>query len=364
MAETESGNSSAQTHPPAGPEYLLALYATGTRAFPQWNLTGADLHGADLHDCNFFDADFTGSNLSGVDLSRANLAHARLINANLRAANLSDAFLDGADLTGADTTGMITDRPSSPPTPPPAAQAQPQAAAQPLSPSAINLRCASCGATIPAGSRFCPVCGSAQSQISAPYASASADSAHGIARVATSPSPSLYPGAPLASASDATQFGALIGDYPGSANPILYAVVAAICLLIALTGSAIIFEFDNGYRVIFAVAGITALVVAYLGRGAHAQLFERGFVITRAGKTTSARWEDIANVQLLVTRQYAYGFIPLAGKGHIITITLTNGERVRVLGSHFRNAEQLGQTVQRMWMKAASARRSGNATSS
>lgn len=130
MAETEPGNSSAQTHPPAKPEYLLALYATGTRAFPRWNLTGADLHGADLHDCNFFDADFTGANLSGADLSRANLSHAKLTNTNLRGTNLSDAFLNGADLTGADTTDMVTDQPSNLPQPPQSPQPQPEALPQ------------------------------------------------------------------------------------------------------------------------------------------------------------------------------------------------------------------------------------------
>lgn len=183
MAETEPGNSSAQTHPPARPEYLLALYATGTRAFPRWNLAGADLHGADLHDCNFFDANFTGANLSRADLSRANLSHAKLTNANLRGANLSDAFLDGADLTGADTTDMVTDRQSSPPQPPQSPQPQPEALPQaqtaPQSPapsavSAASTACAFCGGAMPTGASFCPACGKARRQISSSPSPASA----------------------------------------------------------------------------------------------------------------------------------------------------------------------------------------------
>lgn len=168
MAQTEPGNTSAHTPPPARPEYLLAVYATGGRNFPRWNLAGADLHGANLQDSNFFDADFTGANLSGADLSRANLSHARLTNADLRGANLSDAFLEEADLTGADSTDMITDRPSSPPqsqmqSPPPVVQPQPRAqpAPPPVSPPSGNRFCAKCGASITAGSRFCPACGTA-----------------------------------------------------------------------------------------------------------------------------------------------------------------------------------------------------------
>ena len=69
-------------------------------AFPD-----ADLSGADLNDANLSGANLRRANLNYANLSGANLSGANLRRANLSAADLNDADLSGADLNDADLSG-------------------------------------------------------------------------------------------------------------------------------------------------------------------------------------------------------------------------------------------------------------------
>lgn len=86
---------------------LLDLYASGTRDFHGWQLSGEDLSGCEFSGCNFRDANFAGSvltdcNFEGSDLSQSDLSMAKLSRANFRNANLSRACLSHAEAIGTD----------------------------------------------------------------------------------------------------------------------------------------------------------------------------------------------------------------------------------------------------------------------
>ncbi|HEY7342688.1 MAG TPA: pentapeptide repeat-containing protein [Ktedonobacterales bacterium] len=140
-------------------DQLLAAYASGERAFANWNLAGVDLKQADLRDSNFYGADLSGADLSEADLTRCNFAQANLQSARLRAANISQAYLDGAVTTGADMADVVTDRPS-PQLVSASANTQPTPAAPPAPPT--TRFCIYCGATLPLEGAFCPSCGRPQ----------------------------------------------------------------------------------------------------------------------------------------------------------------------------------------------------------
>lgn len=169
------------------------------------------------------------------------------------------------------------------------------------------------------------------------------------------PSPNPSPSPMPRTTSGYTQLGAQIGDFPGSTWRIAALIIGVIALLIALTGSIGDIEFDNGYRIIFVVLAIACAVQFYYGYGAHAQLFERGFIISRAGKTVSGRWEDIARFTHEIKRSYYFGFIPEPWKSHTVTLTKSNGERVRICSTYFRNTQQLADTINQKWRQAVAA---------
>lgn len=327
-------------------DQMRVAYANGERKFSWLNLVGADLHGANLQDCNFYGSDFTGANLSGVDLSRANLSHAKLTSANLRGANLSEAFLDQTDLTGADTTDVITHHPSS--LPPPTAQPELQPVIQSPSPTADNYFCMYCGTALPIDANFCPVCGRVLPKNPGSQLHNTPNQSNGIASV-TTPPPMFAP------SSNSRQFGRLIGDYPGSAIRFIWIALWGAVAIYGICASLV----QTSFVGILFWGTVGACCYAYYYRHSrhevHAELFEYGFVISYGGKTTTARWEDIASVTHLVSQWRIYYLIPIS-YSHTYMIALSNGERLKV-SSSFQNAKQLGNMMQQMWIQSTNMRR-------
>ncbi|HEX8997487.1 MAG TPA: DUF6585 family protein [Ktedonobacterales bacterium] len=155
---------------------------------------------------------------------------------------------------------------------------------------------------------------------------------------------------------EGAQYGAPIGDFGGSKARIFLILCCIVLLLLGgffvavapSTGSS----GDSSGVVADVIAGAIFLAGAlycawtiFSWRGAHAQLFEQGFVVSRAGKTTSARWDDVASVTAKVVVMRYYG-IPF-WTSRLYTLTLANGETLRLTNA-FAQASKLGESVQRM----------------
>ncbi|HZC06034.1 MAG TPA: DUF6585 family protein [Ktedonobacterales bacterium] len=161
-----------------------------------------------------------------------------------------------------------------------------------------------------------------------------------------------------ASSFDSIQFGAPMGDYRGSVARIVVLILGFVVLafgafITALAGYGMANPDANQtdpltgviLGVIFILVSAFPFGVAYVWRGAHAQLFERGFIIARAGKTTSAHWEDVTSITQRIVQSRYYG-IPV-WTSHRYDITLANGEKLRV-NDAFGKASKLGDAIQRM----------------
>lgn len=96
---------------------------------------------------------------------------------------------------------------------------------------------------------------------------------------------------------------------------------------------------------VFIGLAVYAFWTVFSWRGARAQLFERGFILSRAGKTMAARWDDIADVKQYVVRMRYY-FIPV-WTSYKYTLALTNGETFRI-NNGFGKVAKLGDAMQRM----------------
>ena len=156
---------------------------------------------------------------------------------------------------------------------------------------------------------------------------------------------------------ESMQYGAPIGEYRGSVARIVIGVagvalvlIGAFFAIVATTPSAAAGDSSGAIAdiiasAIFIIGAIACFVTVFVWRGARAQLFERGFVIARAGKTTSARWEDIASVTQRVVQTRYYG-IPV-WTSHTYNVTLTNGDRLRITDA-FGKVGKLGDSIQRM----------------
>ncbi len=155
----------------------------------------------------------------------------------------------------------------------------------------------------------------------------------------------------------ATQYGAAIGEYRRSKASI-FLIICGIALLAAGVFFAAVAPTLSGGQsdasglfaevlvgVLFIAAALYAFWTVFSWRGAHAQLFERGFVLSRAGKTMDARWEDIASVTQYVVRMRYYG-IPV-WTSHRYDVTLNNGDAFRI-NNGFARVGKLGEAVQRM----------------
>lgn len=154
--------------------------------------------------------------------------------------------------------------------------------------------------------------------------------------------------------SESGRYGALIGDHPGSSKRYLVIVVGVITLLMGISGYAFGGQWDTSSRWLLAFFGIVCFAAFYLRyRGAHAQLFERGFAISRAGKETSGGWEDIAKITRQAKRWYLFGFIPIPGTvSHDYTVYLRNGDNVAISGDYFSDMGQMIDTIQQRWRQA------------
>ena len=153
--------------------------------------------------------------------------------------------------------------------------------------------------------------------------------------------------------SSSTSYGNLVDNFPPRmVNRIVIIALAVLCLIIALTGNLLDVTLDTFSRLIFAALAVACLVQLYYQRGVNAQIFEHGFVISRAGNTLSGRWEDIANVTHKAYRRYLYGFIPLPGTvDHTYVIILKNGRQMPIHATYYTNGNQLGAIIERMWVE-------------
>ena len=149
-----------------------------------------------------------------------------------------------------------------------------------------------------------------------------------------------------------TEFGPLIGEYRSSPRRYGYALFGIVSLYLALSGTIGVIEFDTGYRIFWAVAAVVCIGQVLLGLGTHAELYERGFVISLSGKTITAHWESIAKVSHTMTRSYILGVIPQPWRSHEVTITLTNRQQMSIDSDDFQRVEQMGNTIQRKWTEA------------
>jgi hypothetical protein len=152
--------------------------------------------------------------------------------------------------------------------------------------------------------------------------------------------------------SSSTSYGNLVEAFPPrTVNRIVIIALAILCVFIALTGNLLDVTLDTFPRLIFAALAVACLVQLYYQRGANAQVFEHGFVVSRAGNTVSGRWEDIANVTHKAYRRYLYGFIPLPGTvDHTYIIILRNGQQMPIHAAYYTNGNQLGAIIERMWV--------------
>ncbi len=157
---------------------------------------------------------------------------------------------------------------------------------------------------------------------------------------------------------ESTQLGAPMGEYRGSVTRIFMLILGFVALAFGLFIAVV-----AGYGmanpdanqtdpltgvilgVIFMLVSAYPFGVVFMWRGAHAQLFERGFSIARAGKTTTARWEDVTSVTQRIVQSRYYG-IPVY-TSHRYDITLANGNKLRI-NDAFGKVGKLGDAFQRM----------------
>lgn len=155
----------------------------------------------------------------------------------------------------------------------------------------------------------------------------------------------------------ATDYGAAIGEYRGSKASIFLIICGVALLALGVFFAAVASGLTGGSSdasgafagaltsLVFIAGALYSFWAVFSWRGAQAQLFERGFVISRAGKTVAARWEDIASVTQYVVRMRYYG-IPV-WTSHRYDVALTNGDSLRI-NNGFSKVGKLGEAVQRM----------------
>jgi len=152
-----------------------------------------------------------------------------------------------------------------------------------------------------------------------------------------------------------TQYGAPIGEYHGGAStPVTLGISGAFLLILGIFFLNSIPPSADPSGMVFTSIFLIAIALIFLGgmvwkilrgRGAHAQLFEQGFVISLGGKTTTARWDDITSVTQKIVR-IRYNGIPVR-TAYLFTIALANGETVRV-DNTFGKTGKLGDAIERM----------------
>lgn len=154
---------------------------------------------------------------------------------------------------------------------------------------------------------------------------------------------------------DTALYGAPLGEHRGSTVRRVFLSIIGIALL-AMGLFFALFVPSSSSDTGGAISGIIVGVLFIFGalycfytlfswRGTHAQLFQNGFVISRAGKTLSGRWEDVSTIKQQIVQQRYYG-IPI-WTSYRYDIALQNGDSMRV-NSGFRQAGKLGDAIQRM----------------
>jgi hypothetical protein len=150
-------------------------------------------------------------------------------------------------------------------------------------------------------------------------------------------------------------YGAPVGEYRGGAStPVILGLSGTFLLTLGIVFLNVIPPAADPRGMVFTSIMLISIALIFLGgmvwkilrgRGAHAQLFEQGFVIVLGGKTTTARWEDITGVTQKIVRAN-YNGIPV-GTSYLFTIALANGETVRI-DNTFGKIGQLGAAIQHL----------------
>lgn len=166
--------------------------------------------------------------------------------------------------------------------------------------------------------------------------------------------------------SGSAQYGAQIGEFPGSPIRYLAIVIGVIALFMGITGNVIIGggQWDTSSRWVLAFFGIVLFVAFYLKlRGAQARLYERGFVVARAGKETSGHWQDIVRMTRQTKQWRLFYLIPIPGTvSHEYTVYLRSSDKFDITGEYYTNSEKMADEIQRQWRQAQAA--SANAPAS
>ncbi len=154
---------------------------------------------------------------------------------------------------------------------------------------------------------------------------------------------------------DAALYGAPIGDHRGSTvRRVALSIIGIVTLAMGLLFAVVVLSSssDSGGAISVIIVGVLFIGAAlycfytlFSWRGAHAQLFQNGFIISRAGKTLSGRWEDVSTIKQRIVQQRYYG-IPVWNY-YRFDVTLLNGESLRI-NSGFSQAGKLGDSLQRM----------------
>jgi hypothetical protein len=150
------------------------------------------------------------------------------------------------------------------------------------------------------------------------------------------------------------QYGAPVGEYGGSKASIFLIICGVALLALGLFFAVAIPMLSNDTSglgidlfvgAVFIAGAVYSFWAVFSWRGAHAQLFERGFVISRAGKTLAARWDDVASVTQNIVR-IRYNFIPV-WTSYKYTVALNNGDSA-LINNGFSKVGRLGENVQRL----------------
>ncbi len=156
--------------------------------------------------------------------------------------------------------------------------------------------------------------------------------------------------------------GSLVDDYRANKFlPFFIAIPVVLALWLALVGTIGNFELDGIQRIIALVVAVAIGIRLYRGIGAHVQLFEHGFVITLGFKTTSARWDEVVDVENNVRTHYRYmgplNLIPVpSGETPICTIMLTNGKQIKLEDGYFNDITEIGFMIQKLWRQTVPAK--------
>lgn len=149
-----------------------------------------------------------------------------------------------------------------------------------------------------------------------------------------------------------TQYGAPVGVYGGSKASIFLSICGVALLALGLFFAVAVpmndpsgLGIDLFVGVIFIAGAVYSFWTVFSWRGSHAQLFERGFVLSRAGKTMSARWDDVASVTQNIVR-IRYNFVPV-WTSYKYTVALNNGDSM-LINNGFSKVGKLGENVQRI----------------